>query len=64
MTSSLSNLVNNLTERIHKTKCKDSDFFLEYESAKDDLIKYKSCNKNYSSKIDEEFNNTFNKAIQ
>ena len=41
MTSSLSNLVDNLTERIHKTKCKDCDFFLEYESVKNNLIKYK-----------------------
>ena len=28
--SSLSNLIDNLTERIHKTKCKDCDRFLEY----------------------------------
>ena len=63
MTSSLSNLVDNLTEGIHKIKRKDC--FLEYESVKDDLIKYKclSCNKDYSNKIDEElkkrFKNTF-----
>ena len=30
MASSLSNLIDNLTERIHKTKCKDCDRFLEY----------------------------------
>ena len=29
MTSSLSSLIDNLTERIHKTKCKDCDRFLE-----------------------------------
>ena len=29
--SSLSNLVDNLAEQIHKTKCKDCDCFLEYE---------------------------------
>ena len=47
MASSLSSLVDNLAERIHKIKCKDCDFFLEYESVKDSLIKYKclSCNK-------------------
>ena len=52
MTTSLSNLDDNLTERIYKIKCEDCDFFHEYESAKDDLIKYKclSCNKNYSKK--------------
>ena len=65
MASSLSNLVDNLAEGIHKIKCQDCDCFLEYESFKDNLIKYKclSCNKNYSNKIDEElkkrFKNTF-----
>ena len=63
--SSLSNLVDNLAEGIHKIKCKDYDCFLEYESVKDNLIKYKclSCNKDYSNKLDEElklrFRNTF-----
>ena len=35
--------------------------FLEYESVKDNLIKYKclSCNKDYSNKLDEKFKNTF-----
>ena len=31
MTSSLSNLVDNVAEGIHKIKCKDCDRFLEYE---------------------------------
>ena len=55
MATSSSNLVDNLTEGIHKIKCKDCDF-LEYESVKDNSVKYKclSCNKNYSNKIDEE----------
>ena len=35
MASSLSNLVDNQTEEIRATKCKDCDCFLEYESAKD-----------------------------
>ena len=35
MPSSLSNLVNNLAEGIHKFKYKDCDCFLEYESLKD-----------------------------
>ena len=65
MTTSLSNLVDNLTEGIHKIKCKDCDCFLEYGSIKDNLIKYKClyCNKDYSNKIDEKlkkrFKNTF-----
>ena len=65
MASSLSNPVDNLTEGIYEIKCRDCDCFLEYESIKDNLIKYKclSCNKYYSNKLDEElkkkFKNTF-----
>ena len=57
--------MDDLTEGIQEIKCKDCDCFLEYESVKDNLIKYKclSCNKSYSNKIDEElkkqFKNTF-----
>ena len=49
MASSLSNLVDNFSEGDHKVKCKDCDCFLEYESVKDNLIKYKCllCNKDY-----------------
>ena len=56
MATSLSNLVDNLTEGIHKIKCKECDCCCESESMKDSLIKNKclSCNKNYSNKIDEE----------
>ena len=61
MAISLSNLVDNLTEAIHKFKCKDCDCFLEYESVKDHLVKYKclSCNKEYLNKIDEELKKRF-----
>ena len=58
-------LLINLTEGIHKIKCKDCNCFLECESVKDNLMKYKclSCNNDYSNKIDEElkkrFKNTF-----
>ena len=59
MSSSLSNLVDNLAEGIHKIKCKDCDCFLEFEIVKDNLIKHKclSCNKYYSNKADEKLNN-------
>ena len=63
--TSLSNLVDNLTEGIHKVKCEDCDCFFEYENVKENSVKYKclSCNKDYSNKIDEElkkrFKNTF-----
>ena len=55
MATSLLNLVDKLTEGIHKIKCKDCDCFLAYESVKENLIKYKSlsCNKYYSNIIDE-----------
>ena len=55
MATSLPNLVDNLTEGIHKIKCKDCDCFLKYESVNDNLIKHKclSCNKDYSNKLDE-----------
>ena len=39
--SSLSNLLNNLSEGIHKIKCEHCNkCYLEYTNAKDDLIKY------------------------
>ena len=41
MESSLSNLVGNIAEKIHKINCKNCDCFLEYESVKDNLIKFK-----------------------
>ena len=64
--SSLTNLVDNLIEWIHKIKYKDFDCILEYENVKHNFIKYKclSCSKDYSNKLDEEikkkFKNTFN----
>ena len=65
-TTSLSNLVDNLTEGIRKTKYKDCDCFLEYESVKDNSIKYKgfSCNKSYSNKIDKELKKSINNAFK
>ena len=65
MPSSLSNFINNIAEEIHKIKFKDCNCFLEYESVKNSLIKYRclAYNKDYSRKIDEElkkvFKNTF-----
>ena len=45
MLTSLSNLDDNLTDGIHKIRHKNCDWFLEYESVTDNLIKYKclSC---------------------
>ena len=65
MASSLSNLVDNLTEGILKVNCKDCDCFLEYENVKDDLIEYKSlsCNKDYWNRLDEKLKKKFNKTF-
>ena len=54
MASSLSNLVDNLAEGIHKIKCKDYDCFLEYKNVSGNLIicKFLSCNKSYLNKLD------------
>ena len=41
MATSLSNVVDNLTIQIHKIKCNDCDYFLEYENVKENSIKYK-----------------------
>ena len=42
MASSLSNLVDNLGEEIHKVKCRNfNTSCLEYTTAKDNLIEYK-----------------------
>ena len=61
MTRSLSNLVDDFVDGIHKIKCKDCDCLLEYKSVNESLIKYKclSCNKNYSNKIDENLKKQF-----
>ena len=64
-TTSLSSIVNNLRQGLHKVKCKDCDCFLEYESAKDNLIKYKclSCNKDYWNEINEELKKRFKNTL-
>ena len=61
MASSLSNLVHNFAEGIHKIECKGCNYFLDYESVNGKLIEYKclSCNKNFSNKIDEKLKKRF-----
>ena len=69
MATSLSNPADNPAEGVYKIKCKDCNYFLEYESFKDNLIKDKclSCNKEYSNRINEKlkkrFKNTFSFLI-
>ena len=66
MASSLSNLVVNLAEEIHKIKCINCDCFLEYESVKDNLIKNKclSCKRNYSKKLDKKLKKWLKNAFK
>ena len=66
MATSLSNLADNLTEQVHKTKCKGCDCFLEYESVKNNLIQYKclSCNEDYSNKIYEGLKNRLKNTVK
>ena len=58
--------IDNLAEGIYKVKCKDCDCLLEYESVKDNLIKYKClcCNKDDSNKIDEKLKKWFKIIFQ
>ena len=66
MSSSQSNLGDNLAERIDKVICKDCDYFLELESTKDNQIKYKClfCNKDYSNKLDEKLKKRFKNTLK
>ena len=65
MASSLSNLVDDLEEGIHKIRCKDCDYFLKYKSVKDNLIKYKGFHtikiikKKTGEELKRRFKNTF-----
>ena len=56
MSSSLSNLVDNLFEGIHCDKCIDYKFHLDYTSVKDDQLISRcfECNKNYKQDFNKE----------
>ena len=56
MSSSLSSLVDNLSERLHNKKCKKYKFSLEYISIEDNelICKCINCNKNYRLHFDKE----------
>ena len=53
MASSLSSVIDIISEGVHKVNCKDCSCFLEYESVKDVSIKFKctSCKKFYLKKL-------------
>ena len=56
MSSSLSNLVHNLYERLHCDKCTDCKSCLDYMSVKDDQLIFRcfECKKNYKNEFNKE----------
>ena len=56
MSSSLSNLVDNLSDRLHSDDCTDCKSYLGYMSIKDDQLIYRcfDCKKNYEKDFNEE----------
>ena len=56
MSSSLSNLFDNLSEGLHSDKCTDCKYCLDYITTKDEQIifKYFECKKNYNKDFNKE----------
>ena len=56
MSSSLSNLADNLSERLHNDKCTDCKSYLDYMSIKDDQLIFRcfDCKKNYKKDFNKE----------
>ena len=56
MSSSLSNLVDNLSEGLHSDKCIDCKSYLDYMTTKDDQLIFRcfECKKNYKKKFNKE----------
>ena len=61
MSTSLSTLVDNLSERVHSEKCIDCKSCLDYMSVKDDQLIFKcsKCNKNHNKDFDKDLINRF-----
>ena len=65
MSTSLSSLVDNLSEKLHSDKCKDCKSELDYMSVKDNQLIFQclECKKNYKKDFNKEsikrFANTF-----
>ena len=59
MSSSLSNLVDNLSEGLHSDKCTDCKSCLDYMTTKDEQLIFKcfGCKKNYEKDCNKEFRN-------
>ena len=65
MSTSLSNLVSNLSEGLHNDRCIDRKSYLDYMTTKDEKLTYRCfrCKKNYEKNFNEEliqrFANTY-----
>ena len=65
MSTSLSKLIDNLSERLHNDKCKDCKSYLDYVTIKDNQLIFRcfSCKKNYENDFNKEliqrFANTY-----
>ena len=61
MSTSLSSLVNNLSNGLYNDKCKDSKSCLKYMLAKDNQLVFNclKCNKNYNKEFNENLINRF-----
>ena len=61
MSSSLSNLANNLSEGFHTDKCTDCKSCLDYMSIKDNQLIFRcfECKKNYEKDFGKELNKRF-----
>ena len=61
MATSLSDLVDNLSNGLHSKKCSDCGLDLEYMIAKDDILIFRCfrCKKNYKIDFDKELINNF-----
>ena len=53
MLTSLSKLIDNLSEGLHNDKCKDCMSYLDYMTTKDEQLIFRcfSCKRNYGKKV-------------
>ena len=58
MSTSLSKLVDNLSEGLHNNRCIDCKSCLDYMKTKDEklILRFFSCKKNYEKDFNKEFN--------
>ena len=66
MATSLSSLVNSLSDRLYSDKCIDCKYYLDYMSVKDDklILRYFKCNMNYRKNFNKELSDRFSSAYK